>query len=158
MTRVVALLRAIGPSNPNMRNDRLRAVCQDLGLRDVVSVASSGNLVFDSDTSDTSDLAALESTLESAWAERLGFESTTIVRTCEELAALRELTPFGERDHTKASYLLVTFAKGRIEPTFEMPHGPEGAAFTVVGGTGRAVHGHRHDGHRDTGHHELGAA
>ena len=119
-----------------MRNDRLRTVCQDLGLRDVASVASSGNLVFDTDTSDP---AALEAKLEAAWPERLGFESTSIVRTCEELAALRDLAPFDDREHNQGSYLLVTFAKHRIEPTFQMPHEPEDAAFTVVGGTGREL-------------------
>lgn len=136
MTRFVAFLRGIGPSNPNMRNDRLREACEALGLRNVATVASSGNLIFDADTADP---AALEATLEAAWPERLGFQSTSIVRTCEELASLRDLAPFADREHSKASYLLITFAKDRVEPTFPMPHQPDSAALTVVGGTGREL-------------------
>ncbi|MBA3630747.1 MAG: DUF1697 domain-containing protein [Actinobacteria bacterium] len=43
MKSYVALLRGIGPSNPNMRNDRLRAVFEDLGFSNVRAVISSGN-------------------------------------------------------------------------------------------------------------------
>ncbi|QBI19969.1 DUF1697 domain-containing protein [Egibacter rhizosphaerae] len=136
MTRHVALLRGIGPSDPNMRNDRLRAVCEDLGLDNVVTVQSSGNIVFDVGDSERADL---EGQLEAAWRESLGFESTTIVRTCDELAALTDLAPFGDRQHGRESYLLVTFVKNHIEPTFSMPHTPAGTACTMLGGTGREL-------------------
>lgn len=136
MTRWVALLRGIAPSNPSMRNDGLRSVCERLGFTNVTSVLSSGNLVFDADVSDREGLEAM---LEAAWPRELGFTSTSIVRTCEELAALRDLAPFGDREHSRESYLLVTFEKERFEPTFSFPYEPEGTACTVVGGTGREL-------------------
>jgi uncharacterized protein (DUF1697 family) len=136
VTRYVALLRGIGPSDPNMRNVRLREVCEDLGLRNVATVVSSGNLVFDADDADA---VHLEAQLEAAWPERLGFQSTSIVRTHAQLAALRDLAPFGDREHGKGTYLLTTFAKHRIQPTFTVPGAPLGPGFEVVGATDREV-------------------
>lgn len=49
MTKYVALLRGIGPSNPNMHGAKLRGVLEGLGFRDVQSVISSGNVIFSSD-------------------------------------------------------------------------------------------------------------
>lgn len=108
MTRYVALLRGIGPGDPRMRNENLRAVCRDLGFRDVSTVISSGNVVFEA-----GQIAApeIETALEAAWPRELGFESTTIVRSREELADLVEMRPFGSLEHGPRSYLLVTFSK-----------------------------------------------
>ena len=44
--RYVALLRGIGPSNPNMRNERLRELFQKLGFQNVQTVISSGNVLL----------------------------------------------------------------------------------------------------------------
>jgi uncharacterized protein (DUF1697 family) len=136
MTRYAALLRGIAPMNPNMRNARLREVAEGLGLQNVATVISSGNLVFDSEVSDRGEL---EEMIEAGWRTHLGFESTSIVRTSDELDALRELDPFRGREHGPTSYTLVTFAKDRIEPTFAMPHALDVGGHTVVGGTGREL-------------------
>ena len=47
MQKYVALLRGIGPGNPNMRNDKLRGVFEKLGFANVQTVISSGNVLFD---------------------------------------------------------------------------------------------------------------
>lgn len=52
--------------------------------------------------------------LEAAWPARLGFSSTTILRSREELTALVEQQPFGELEHGPTSYLLVTFSKASL--------------------------------------------
>jgi uncharacterized protein (DUF1697 family) len=46
--KYTALLRGIGPSNPNMRNEKLREVFQKLGFQNVQTVISSGNVLFES--------------------------------------------------------------------------------------------------------------
>ena len=48
MHRYAALLRGIAPSGPNMTNDKLRGVFEELGYEHVASVLASGNIVFDS--------------------------------------------------------------------------------------------------------------
>jgi len=122
VTTCVALLRGIAPMNPSMSNTNLRAVCESVGLGNVSTVISSGNVVFETDTD---DIAGLESTLEEAWPEKLGFESTTIIRTRRELETLVELGPFGTLEHGPETYLLVTFAKHPLPRELEAKPPPE---------------------------------
>jgi uncharacterized protein (DUF1697 family) len=136
MTQYVALLRGIAPSNPNMANSKLRGVARDLGFDEVQTVISSGNLLFESETEVVGDL---ETRLESAWTDSLGFESTTIIRTRQDLEALIDLGPFGDLAHSPKTYLLVTFAKHRLALDFEYPYQPPGKAYQVVGSTSREI-------------------
>lgn len=135
MTRWVALLRGIAPMHENQKNVQLRGVLEDLGFDDVASVLSSGNLVF---TAESDDREALQARIEAAWPAQLGFTSTSILRRADEIVALVAARPFGEREHGPASYLLVTFAKEEL-PTSGLPAPPEGAAFDVLGSTGREL-------------------
>ena len=91
MPEYVALLRGIAPSNPNQRNEKLRSVFEELGFDEVRTVISSGNVLF---RSDSTDPAELEATLEEAWPAKLGFNSTTIIRSIPDLQQLVELDPF----------------------------------------------------------------
>lgn len=136
MTKYVALLRGIGPSNPNMRNDKLRGVCESLGLGGVQTLLSSGNVLFEADTV---DVAALEATLEAAWSEALGFESKTILRSRQELQELAGLKPFGDLEHGAGSYLLVTFSRTALTVDFELPHQPVDRDYRIVGRSTREV-------------------
>ncbi len=136
VTRYVALLRGIGPSDPRMRNENLRAVCTELGFTNVATVISSGNIVFDAEAGES---AEIEVQLEQAWPERLGFESTTILRTKSDLERLIDLRPFGEREHGKDTYLLATFAKRPLTIEFDLPHRPGDEAFEVVAATDREL-------------------
>ena len=132
----VALLRGIGPTNPNMRNERLRAVFEGLGFKNVRTVISTGNVVFESDSTDT---ASMEATLETAWQEKLGFTSTTIIRSIEDVAALVEMDPYQGLEHGPASYLLVTFFKQRPAFDFEFPLEPPDRPYRLVGRSDREV-------------------
>ena len=136
MQRCVALLRGIGPGNPKMRNENLRRVCEDLGMRSVGTVISSGNVVFETDAE---DLSGLETRLEQAWPEELGFESTTIIRARSDLEALTDLEPFGGLDHGRDTYLLVTFSKTRLTIDIDLPVEPEDGGYRVVGATDREL-------------------
>ncbi|NHH98070.1 hypothetical protein DYY66_1506 [Candidatus Nitrosotalea sp. FS] len=90
--KYVALLRGIGPSNPNMHGSKLKRVLEDLGFSNVMPVISSGNVIFESDSKDT---AKLEETIQKDWPEKLGFSSTTIVRSQRQLQALVDKNPSG---------------------------------------------------------------
>lgn len=110
--RYVALLRGIMPTNPNMRGEKLRQVFEELGFTNVGTVIASGNVVFDSGSKSVS---ALEKRIEAALPEKLGFRSTAIVRSQEELEALVRKDPFKGIPDRKPNYLLVTFFKDRRE-------------------------------------------
>lgn len=83
--RYVAFLRGIMPMNPNMRGEKLREVFESLGFTKVATVIASGNVIFDSPSK---SVTALEKKIESALPEKLGFTSTTIIRSQEEIEKL----------------------------------------------------------------------
>jgi uncharacterized protein (DUF1697 family) len=107
--RYVALLRGIGPSNPNMRGEKLAGVFKKLGFKNVHTVIASGNVVFDS----SKGAAVLEEMIEAALPKELGFKSTTIVRSRAGLEALAKKDPFKRVKDERPNYLVVTFFKDR---------------------------------------------
>jgi uncharacterized protein (DUF1697 family) len=110
MTTYVALLRGIMPTNPNMKGEKLKAVFESLGFKNVRTVIASGNVVFESASTDA---AALETKIEKALPRQLGFKSTTIIRTRENLLGLVKKDPFKGVKDEKPNYLVVTFFKDR---------------------------------------------
>lgn len=106
--KYVALLRGIGPSNPNMHGSKLKGVLEELGFKNVQPVISSGNVVFESGSS---DIAKLQSVIQAAWPLKLGFNSSTIIRSQQQLEALVARNPYSNATHSRESYLLVTFFK-----------------------------------------------
>lgn len=128
MQRYAALLRGIGPSNPNMRNDKLRGVFEGLGFEAVGSVLSSGNIVF---ASPETHAPALESRIQDALRRDLGIAGGTIIRSQVELQALVDRDPFPGLIHGGSTYLTATFLKHAPEPAL-VPR-PADPAVQVVG-------------------------
>ena len=109
MTKYVALLRGIGPSNPNMHGSKLVAAIKAAGFKNPQSLLASGNVIFES--TDT-DQAKIEAKLERIWPKELGFNSMTIVRSQSQLQALVDADPYKGAQHSnQKTYLLVTFFK-----------------------------------------------
>lgn len=134
--KYVALLRGIGPGNPNMRNEKLRKVCENLGFQNVQSVISSGNLVFESDRADTKQM---EAELETGWLDQLGFESMTIIRSQPQIQKLIKSDPFAGKTHSPASYLLTTFCKQPVKVSFGLPYQPASKTYQVIAATNNAL-------------------
>ena len=128
MGSYVALLRGIGPLNPNMRNEKLRGVFEDLGFDNVRTVITTGNVLFESRSA---ALRRFEAQVEDALPKMLGFSSTTIVRSKKELqdlvgnARLKRLVRAYEKD------VDVTFFKrrARVEPL--LPYRPGDRDYTI---------------------------
>lgn len=130
MHRYATLLRGIMPSNPNMRNEKLRGVFEGLGFDAVGSVLSSGNIVFGSAESDA---AALESRIQKALNAELGIGGGTILRSREELRALVDSDPFPGLTHGRGTYLTVTFLKDRTAAAPDALPAELAAAIRIVG-------------------------
>jgi uncharacterized protein (DUF1697 family) len=128
MTIYVALLRGIGPMNPNMRPAKLAEAFTKMGFKDVRTVISSGNVVF---ASSSTSSAALEKKIEKALPELLGFKSTTIVRSQKEIDALIKKNPAKGIVHGKKTYTLVTFLKNHSAKLRTFPKKGEG--YRVLG-------------------------
>lgn len=136
MTKHVALLRGIGPTNPNMHQKKLCGVLEKLGFSNVQGVISSGNVIFESDSEDAT---ALEALIEKAWPEQLGFTSTTIVRSRKELLDLAEKDPFKGFEHSNRSYLMVTFFKHEAKIPFKLPYQPPGKTYKLIAACDRSL-------------------
>ena len=134
--RYVALLRGIGPLNPNMRNDKLRGVFESLSFHNVQTVISSGNVVFETRTK---DVAAMERKIEAAWPSQLGFRSTTIIRSRDQMLDLVASNPFGGRADSPASSLQVTFLKHPPDVELDVPSIAASGGYTIVAADDQAI-------------------
>ena len=130
MPKYVALLRGIMPTNPNMRGAKLKSAVEELGHRNVSTLITSGNVLFEAKSTDT---AKLEKTIQKAWPQKLGFDSMTIVKSQKQLLSFVDINPFKDLQHGKQTYLLVTFLKEPLEIDFKFPYTPEGKDFTLLG-------------------------
>lgn len=136
MKRYVALLRGIGPGIPNMRNNKLREFFEDLGFTNVQTVISSGNVLFEANPTDRK---ILEAKIEEALPKKLGFKSTVIIRSKEELQELAAKDPFKGKIHSRETYLFVTFPKSRPHTNLEFPYKPTNKTYTILGIYGQEI-------------------
>lgn len=120
----VALLRGIGPANPLLRNTELRAVVEGLGHRNVRTVLSSGNVLFE--TSEAGS-AALEASIEDAMRRHLGAPCVTIVRSRRRM---ERLVALDVHDDAAGRQGIVTFLQAPPRHGPELPHGQDG--WTVL--------------------------
>ena len=130
MTKYVALLRGIAPLNPNMRNDKLRGVFENLGFENVRTVISSGNVIFESPSRNATKL---EETIEAALPQQLGFTSTTIIRSQKQLQQLVDKNPFQGMEHSQKSSLNVTFLKKKRKIDLKFPHYVDSRDYMLLG-------------------------
>lgn len=135
--KYVALLRGIGPSNPNMRNEKLRATAENVGFTHVTTVISSGNVLFESAEHSRKKL---EKRLENAWSQQLGFTSTTIVRSQKQLAAMVASNPFQGFHDLPESRFHVTFVKSRLPQPLELPYQDKTGLYKVLAQDHQAIY------------------
>jgi len=129
MKRYVAFLRGVSPVNAKM--PELRKVFESAGFEDVVTVLSSGNVVFSSRAASESSLATKA---EGAMKKRLKSAFPTIVRSQEMLLELLESDPFRRFSVTPAEKRIVTFVR---EPPQKKPKFPielDGARILSMSG------------------------
>lgn len=140
MTKYVAMLRGIGPGNPNMTKEAFTAFFEELGFTGVNVVLASGNIIFESPSSDAE---ALAKQIEAAMPRKLGFSRSAVIRSEPELQRLIDLDPFKgiEQQHNKAQYLLLTFFRHPTTVSLQLPLTPEGKPYTLLGQADNAVYG-----------------
>lgn len=95
MSKKIAVLRGINVAGKRkILMADLKALCEDLGWKNVVSYIQSGNLIFNSDVSNSE----LELQLEYAIANTYGFDVPVIVRNSNELEDIVKKNPFFKED------------------------------------------------------------
>ncbi len=103
------------PTNPNMRNEKLRSVFESLGFANVQTVISSGNVIFETNLK---DIPAQEAIIEKALTKQLGITSGVFIRSQKDLKTLIKKDPFKGAEHNQKSYLIVTFLKKKPHVLF----------------------------------------
>jgi uncharacterized protein (DUF1697 family) len=108
MARWIALLRGINVGgHAKVPMAELRALCGDLGWRNLETFIQSGNIVFDAQGKRES----LERALEEALEGQFGFRPPVIVRTGAEWAALIKANPFPAEAEKDPAKVMIALAK-----------------------------------------------
>ena len=104
----IALLRGINVSGRNkVPMTDLRALCVDLGWKDVQTHIQSGNVVFQAGATP----ARLEAELEGAIASRFGLSISILVRAAADWPAYVRGNPFPEASQVEPNRVMLALAK-----------------------------------------------
>ncbi|GAA4479225.1 DUF1697 domain-containing protein [Rhodococcus olei] len=96
MARYVALLRGVNVNGITIKMADLKETIAGAGFANVKTVLASGNVLFDSDRTDT---AAVKSDIEAALRERFGYEAWIVLVDQPTLARIVDDFPFeADRD------------------------------------------------------------
>jgi uncharacterized protein (DUF1697 family) len=107
MPRYIAFLRAINVGGHNtVKMDFLRQLFDSLGFSNVETFIASGNIVFETTSSNAQALAR---EIEKSLREALGYEVATFIRTAAELATVANYKPFSRSDLEGAAALNIAF-------------------------------------------------
>ncbi len=107
MTTFVSLFRGInvGGNHP-VKMTELKALHEELELRNVVTYIQSGNVVF---TSDDAETTQLQNAIEKAFEQKFGFRSHVIVRSSTDLQEIVAKNPFQGQQNKESKWVAVVF-------------------------------------------------
>lgn len=93
--RYAALLRGVNVGGIRIKMADLKACVEALGHTNVKTVLASGNVLFESPSTDVEGLTAA---LEKAMSDRFGYAARVLVVPVDRLTAIIDAYPFPERD------------------------------------------------------------
>lgn len=128
MTILLSLFRGInvgGHQKVSMKE--LKALHEMLGFQDVVTYIQSGNVVFNSDEADASQVST---SIADAFVQTFGFRVDVMVRSAAELAEIIARNPLQSQALNEPKWLIVLFLATRpastaLEELQRAYHGPE---------------------------------
>lgn len=128
MPAYVALLRGINLGNRRIKMEDLRAAFESWGYRNVDTLLASGNVVF---TADETDPTTIKAVVEDGIRSSFGFESSALIRTAPQIAALVAADPANGIEATKDTKLHVTFLETPMGDEVELPYKSSHPDFEV---------------------------
>jgi uncharacterized protein (DUF1697 family) len=111
-TRHVAFLRAINVGGHTVKMDRLRALFEELALKNVETFIASGNVLFDAPVA---GITKLEARIEQHLEQALGYEVLTYIRPLASLAGVATDHPFDSHE-ADGHALSIGFLKEPLGP------------------------------------------
>ena len=130
MPRYAAFLRGVSPQNASM--PALKACLEAGGFKNVKTLLSSGNVVFDSRAT---SLTALERKIEALLGEGLGNPFPTIIRGSDDLRALLDSDPYQDFRLAPGTKRVVTFLRQPPTTRLKLPLEFQDARILCVRGT-----------------------
>ncbi len=95
MPKYIAFLRAINVGSHTVKMDYLRQLFESMGFSKVETFIASGNVIFDSKSTNTK---ALAKKIEECLEKKLGYPVATFIRSTSDLARIAQYRAFGESD------------------------------------------------------------
>jgi uncharacterized protein (DUF1697 family) len=129
MPRYAAFLRGISPMNAKM--PALRRAFEAAGFSNVVTVLSSGNVLFDAERA---SVRVLESRAEAGMQKHLGHSFVTIIRPVQGLRKLIRMNPFAQFTLPPNSRRVVTFLRDRPTKKLRLPIEKHGTQILTMRG------------------------
>jgi uncharacterized protein (DUF1697 family) len=112
MKNRIALLRGINVGGRNkLPMAELRALCQELGWRDVATYIQSGNVLYSAD----SQPASLEVDLQSAIRKRFGLDVPALVRSEKDWSEYIAANPFPAASQKQPNLVMLALSKSHLE-------------------------------------------
>lgn len=107
----------------------LKNELQTLGLKNIITILNSGNIIFDSTNK---DIAIIEQNITLHLEKTFGFPIPTIVRTAETIQHILKEVPFNNLEITKDIKLYISFLKTAVEPNLQIPWESEDQAYKIL--------------------------
>ncbi len=130
-----------------MKKDRLKALCESLGLTRVTTYIQSGNVVFDSPVSDSLEL---EGMIRESIQREFGCQVHVFIRTREEFARIGTDNPYLKEQGIDLSKLHVTFLSAQPAQTGSGKLSPADAGLHRFQRIGREIYLHCPNGYGKT--------
>lgn len=119
MINYVAFLRGINVGGKRLiKMEELRRVVESIGLKNVRTFIASGNVIFETTTTDR---AALAKKIEKKLLKEFGHEIPIALQTVDELKAVLKLNPFKKVKENDDVMLCVIFLAGKPKNKHKLP-------------------------------------
>ncbi|MEZ5009308.1 MAG: DUF1697 domain-containing protein [Chitinophagales bacterium] len=117
LVKYISILRGInvGGKRKILMED-LRAMYKALGFSDVITYIQSGNVIFNTSTT---NLKELEEKIKDSIAKKFGFDVPVIIRSIEEMQQVVSENPFSNEADFEPKKLYVTFLSEPIDRVYE---------------------------------------
>jgi len=120
MIKYTAFLRAINVGGKNLiKMDELKKVFESLGFKNVATYIQSGNVMFESSTTNETVLAKK---IENLLHKSLSDDVLVFIRSFEQLSSIVENDPFKKLTFEVPTKLYITFLKAELEQKLKLPY------------------------------------
>jgi len=130
MISYIAFLRGINVGgNKKVSMDRLGKAFESLGFENVKTLLASGNVLFETRTSDA---RALSETIEQKIKQTFGLDVHVILRTRRDIQKLVGFKPFENIRVTPRTRLFVSFLSEKPRTTLKIPYQSPDRSFRIL--------------------------